>query len=212
MRPAALALALSALDAICVHFGDPLRVGAIEVPRHRSASFIQVRAQTELSNAINGEEFTDFVKSSFLSSRTPEMSPGDESTPSNIAPLDLHAIRDLLLLGKAPPLLLPESPAYPVVKAAAQSLADMLPEIHPVPSCRVALGNAGSLEARAAVAWSCLGLNKDNFTSPYDPKKGKNQIAGNTGTKFDDKLGACSGSLWPRACSFWASFHAMGVL
>jgi len=137
---------------------------------------------------------------------------GDTSTPLSIVPLDLWAIRDLLLLGKATPLLPDTSPGKPVVLAAAKSLAAMLPQIHPVPACRTAVGSAESLEEKAAAAWSCLGLSKENFTQPYDPAKGKNQNAANTVVNFDAQLGACSGSRWPRACSYWSSFHAMGLL
>jgi len=144
--------------------------------------------------------------------RSPELPNGDSSTPYSINELDVWGIRDLLLLGKASPLLQDGSAGKPVVVAAAETLAEMLPQIHPVPACQTAVGLAVGLEAKAAACWSCLGLNPTNFTNPYLPNSTKFQNAANTDTKFGDLMGACSGTRWPRACSYWSSFHAMGVL
>jgi len=174
-----------------------------------ASSLLQIQAQTRSEKSRITLVRRDRSRPLDRASTDPE---SDVSTPAHINNLDLWGIRDLLLLGKAAPLLPDDSPHRPAVQAGADSLAEMLSQIHPVPACRTAIGDAGSLEAKAAACWSCLGLTKANFTDPYDPDKDKYQNSANTATKFDDKLGACSGSRWPRACSFWSSFHAMSVL
>lgn len=145
-----------------------------------------------------------------------EAQAGGSSTPSRISKHDLWAIRDLLLLGKASPLLPNTSAGKAKVEAAATNLAAMLPRIHPVAECRTAVRDAVSLEDKAAACWKCLDLSPQNFTSPYLPHKNGFQNAANTQVNFDADqnhlLGACRESKWPRACSYWSSFHAMGVL
>lgn len=174
----------------------------------------QWEARAEDLSAPSSNSKLDFIESS------PELQfesqAKDSSTPRSISKYDLWAIHDLLLLGKASPLLANTSAGKAKVEAAANNLAAMLPHIHPVPECRAAIRDAGSLEEKAAACWTCLGLSEHNFTNPYLPNKTQFQDAANTEVNFNadqnHKLGACRGSSWPRACSFWSSFHAMGVL
>lgn len=131
-------------------------------------------------------------------------------TPAGISPLDMWAIHDLLLIGHKGPLI-QDDKGRDSVQSAANSLSNMLHDIHPVAACRDAVGNAADLASKAQASWSCLGLTKDNFTGAFTSEKSKFADAANTAPKFDHMLGACAGSQWPRACSYWASMHAMGV-
>lgn len=134
-------------------------------------------------------------------------------TPTGISPLDLWAIHDLLLVGHSAPLL--QEPGAtpgegtPVVQAAVASFAGMLHHIHPVPACRAAVGNASTIAGKAEASWTCLGLTVKNFSGAIKQEAGQFE-PDNTEPNFN-LLGACSGSKWPRACSYWASMHAMGL-
>lgn len=135
-------------------------------------------------------------------------------TPKGVSPLDLWAIHDLLLVGHRAPLL-QEPGARPAdgtatVQAAASSLAGMLHEIHPIPACRKAVGDAESLIDKAEATWTCLGLSAKNFSGAATSESSQPE-PDNTEPNFHEMLGACAGSKWPRGCSYWASMHAMGV-
>mmetsp|Transcript_31510 Transcript_31510/g.57258 ORF Transcript_31510/g.57258 Transcript_31510/m.57258 type:complete len:284 (+) Transcript_31510:150-1001(+) len=143
-----------------------------------------------------------------------------QTDAAGILPADLWAIHDILLLGhygvmlKGPHMGLNATHALTVAQSAAETLAGMLPVIHPVPECRAALSAIPShkLEAVAEASWTCLGLSASNFTSPFmslQTPYDKSLSAAFCAPKFP--LGACNGSGWPRACSFWASLHSMAV-
>jgi hypothetical protein len=132
--------------------------------------------------------------------------------PEEITPLDLWAIHDLLIVGHKGPLVLPSSHAsHEMVTSASEKLAEMLPHIHPVAACRDAVAEAESLTEKAQASWSCLGLSSSNFTAPYIADSQPNSEVDRTAPNFTEQLGACKDSLWPRACSYWSSAHAMAV-
>jgi len=134
-------------------------------------------------------------------------------TPGGISQLDLWAIHDLLLLGHSAPLIQESDTAgLKIVQDSAISLGDMLGTIHPVAACRESIGQEQTLPGKALASWACLGLGAKNFSGPYTASKKAFQDTANTEPKFDKALGACAGSKWPRACSYWASMHAIGVL
>jgi len=136
--------------------------------------------------------------------------------PAGISPLDLWGIHDLLMIGHKGPLLengnvVPKPAAKLLVETAAESLAGMLHKIHPVASCRQAIALADSLQSKAEASWTCLGLNAQNFSGPFRSEQDHFANVANTQPLFEAQLGACKGSQWPRACSYWTSMHAMGV-
>lgn len=141
----------------------------------------------------------------------PKGKDGASSTPVGISALDLWAIHDLLLIGHRGPLLQGSPAATSTVQEAANSLAGMLDKIHPIPACREAIAKVDSLADKAESSWTCLGLSKNNFTGPFTSNDSNFYDAANTKPTFDSKLGVCAGSKWPRACSYWAAMHAMGV-
>lgn len=129
--------------------------------------------------------------------------------PQGITPLDVWAIHDMLLLGYKAPLVQDNTEKL-AVQQGADSLSKLLDKIHPVAACRDAIGKADTFEGKAEASWSCLGLTETNFTGPITSANGKYDAA-NTVPNFDSMLGACAGSKWPRACSYWSAFHTMGV-
>mmetsp|Transcript_81604 Transcript_81604/g.141802 ORF Transcript_81604/g.141802 Transcript_81604/m.141802 type:complete len:300 (+) Transcript_81604:55-954(+) len=145
-------------------------------------------------------------------------------TPAEIVPADLWAIHDLVLLGYYGVMLKGEkdgmnnSKALLVAQSAAENLSVMLPVVHPVAKCRTALSAVTALvkpnlSEIAETSWTCLGLSKENFTGPFTSLSapfGQSIESAHTAPKY--KEGACKDSLWPRGCSFWASFHTMGLL
>mmetsp|Transcript_116282 Transcript_116282/g.183871 ORF Transcript_116282/g.183871 Transcript_116282/m.183871 type:complete len:238 (-) Transcript_116282:633-1346(-) len=134
------------------------------------------------------------------------------TTPASIAPLDLWGIHDLLLIGHRGPVLHPDDNAsHAMVEAAVENLAEMLHEIHPVPKCREAIRQETSYNAKANAAWTCLDLDRENFTGAYVSDSQVDNEVAITVPKFTDSLGACKESNLPRSCSYWASLHAMGV-
>lgn len=132
--------------------------------------------------------------------------------PGGISVMDLWAIHDLLLIGNKAPLLEADDAGRPTITAAVNSLAGMLDKIHPVATCRTAVAKATSLQGKADASWSCLGLSAKNFTGPFTSEKSHFIETANTEPNFGNMLGACAGSNWPRACSYWSSIHSMGVL
>jgi hypothetical protein len=129
-----------------------------------------------------------------------------------IVPLDLWAIHDLLMVGHRGPLVRTDAAAsLRMVHTAADSLAGMLHDIHPVPECRLAVAQADTLAAKAGASWTCLGLTPSSFNGAFVSDSQSNYDVDSTRPKFYEKLGACKDSQWPRACSYWTSMHAMGV-
>lgn len=143
--------------------------------------------------------------------------------PSGIVPADLWGIHDLLLLGHFGVMLMGPhinvsltgpSDALRQSRSAVKVFAGMLPTIHPVPKCRAMLKSVGpsNLEAFAKASWTCLGLSEKDFNVSFTSLSVdvfESLDAMNAAPKF--RLGACQGSRWPRACSYWSSMHAMGV-
>jgi len=137
---------------------------------------------------------------------------GARSTPKDITPLDLWAIHDLLVVGHKGPLVMPSSFAgHKMAESAALKLAELLPDIHPVAACRDAVAKADSVNTKAEASWACLGLSAANFTAPYTSDSQPNSEVDSTSPLFKAQQGACKDSLWPRACSYWSSAHAMAV-
>jgi len=101
----------------------------------------------------------------------------------------------------------------PSAEQAAESLAGMLHLVHPVSACREAMKSASSLNDKAAASWSCLDLSAANFTGALtsDSQDTFESAAVSAEPSFTDQLGACAGTQWHRACSFWVSMHAMAV-
>jgi hypothetical protein len=153
------------------------------------------------------------------------------TAPENTKPLDLWAIHDLLLAGHRAPLVPSNGGAgLAMVEAAAVKLTNMLEDIHPVASCRKAIAqklktirnaekdrslqavaNRRAYATVAEVAWSCLNLSAKNFTDPFVSERQVRRAVDRTAPLFNESLGVCGGSGWPRVCSYWASIHAMGV-
>jgi hypothetical protein len=135
--------------------------------------------------------------------------------------LDFWAIRDLVMLGyyglmmRGPHNSNDSQPSQALLdtQAGAMELASMLHEIHPVVCCREAIKEAETLVQKAEASWSCLGLNNSSFDVVFNLSMDKNasKVARNPKPLFIDELGACRTSLWPRACSYWTSMHAMSI-
>eukprot|EP00747_Dinoflagellata_sp_TGD_P002273 gnl/TRDRNA2_/TRDRNA2_103569_c0_seq2.p1 gnl/TRDRNA2_/TRDRNA2_103569_c0~~gnl/TRDRNA2_/TRDRNA2_103569_c0_seq2.p1 ORF type:complete len:433 (+),score=17.32 gnl/TRDRNA2_/TRDRNA2_103569_c0_seq2:52-1350(+) len=153
-------------------------------------------------------------------------------------PTDLWAIRDLLLIGYAGVFMKRRSWGLGQVERSAVDLARLLPQLHPLKSCRQAMAEAldpaptwrewllwrfgfgywrTGLEAVAEAAWSCLNLTASSFESPFH-LSGWQQAEGmytgppptTTPTQATSAmLGVCAGSKWPRACSMWVALHFM---
>jgi hypothetical protein len=136
-------------------------------------------------------------------------------TTAGITNLDMWAIRDLIIVGyKGPMVARTSSASLEMVHNAAKDLALLMPEIHPVPACRSAASMvttqqppAEYVKAMAQVTWSCLGLGVSNFTKPFVDETQANKDVDWSAPNF--VVGACQGSGWPRACSYWTSIHAM---
>jgi len=151
---------------------------------------------------------------------------------SSVVANDLHGIHDLLTAGAAGVFLLDGDRA--VVVEAAERLAKLLPQIHPLAECRAAIGDAvrapsdedrahGGLPAEVAAAarasWACLPGAFD--AASFD--RGLAFEAWRVGNVTYEKLarrpkiadrkslGACRPSSWDRACSFWVSLHALAA-
>jgi hypothetical protein len=100
------------------------------------------------------------------------------------------------------------------VQQGAVALANMLDKIHPVPACRKQLAELGpnaALMYKAKATWSCLGLSASDFDGPITQESDHFADTANTDPNFDEKLGACKGSNWPRGCSYWTSMHTMAL-
>lgn len=135
-------------------------------------------------------------------------------TPAGISPLDLWGIHDLLLIGFKGPLITTGDSSVSLVQEGATALAGMLADIHPVEVCRTelaALGPQATLSQKADTSWSCLGLSTANFTGAFTETEQRFSDVANTEPYFDGVMGACHGSMWPRACSYWSSIHSMGL-
>lgn len=153
-----------------------------------------------------------FLKKHEQKSLVSETRQSSISTPGDIAPLDLWAIHDLLVIGHKGPLI-EENVGRSQVEAAANALGGLLQYVHPVPACRKALADSAdaALFKKAEASWSCLGLSAANFSGAMTSESTGFYAAANTEPKFNELLSACKGSKWPRACSYWSAFHAMGV-
>lgn len=154
-------------------------------------------------------------KEAVLFSNTQHRSEDDDGRragPGEIKPLDLWAIHDLLLVGHKGPLVMPSAQAsHEMVALASEKLGYLLPFIHPVAACRDAIAQAVSLDAKAQASLSCLGLGIENFTDAYTSDAQPNSEVDHTSPNFNEQLGACRSSQWPRACSYWSSAHALSV-
>lgn len=142
----------------------------------------------------------------------------------DIAPNDLWAIHDLLLVGYSAVFMQKDSAGAEEARQGALSLAKMLPQLHPHGPCREALaaalgdGKVGydELVRAAKISWSCLpaGFSETSFKfeTPFteaavnDPGL---EYQGRMPKVVDAKLGACEGSKWDRTCSYWTSMHLM---
>lgn len=155
-----------------------------------------------------------------LQKQDAQLSPATRVTAAGIMPADLWAIHDIAMIGhygvmlKGPHMDENKSQALDLAQSAATTFAGLLPLIHPVAECRTALAavEPASLEGIANTSWTCLGLSAANFTDPFTSETvhyDESLPAAFTSPKF--QLGACNGSVWPRACSFWVSFHTMAV-
>jgi hypothetical protein len=150
-----------------------------------------------------------------------------------IVPDDFWALRDLLLTGYGAVFMKRGSEGQEEVKRATVDLVEMLPDIHPHPPCRTQIrteveaaraGAASSgwkagMAAVAQAAWQCLPghWSEEAFVDSLP----KNLLDDEDGLylrafdarmpalKDESNLGACRGSQWPRACSYWATLHAM---
>jgi len=141
-------------------------------------------------------------------------------------PNDLWGIHDLLLLGYKAPFMKPGSAGAAEIQSSALQLAEMLPQLHPHPPCRqqikAALMSAGGALDKAALvavaqsSWDCLPakFTAASFDIAFTPD-GLDTNPGLVSQALDPKvltpgiLGACLGTPWHRACSFWVSLHAM---
>jgi hypothetical protein len=147
---------------------------------------------------------------------------GGRVGPESIVPKDLWGIHDLLMLGRYGLMMRgphnsnasEPSNALLDVQAGADALASMLHLVHPVARCREAIAKAKSFVAKANASLSCLGLCDADFDVVFANMNVNNETAKKARhpkVLFADQLGVCKTSLWPRACSFWASLHAMSV-
>mmetsp|Transcript_42926 Transcript_42926/g.118722 ORF Transcript_42926/g.118722 Transcript_42926/m.118722 type:complete len:418 (-) Transcript_42926:299-1552(-) len=152
---------------------------------------------------------------------------GTRNGPGYINANDFWGIRDLLLIGYSAFALHPSSTLLVGrVQEAAADLADMLPTMHPVPACRTQLEEVLSgtemndkmkVLAVAATCWSCLPARfttssfNDPFTEEMIEHRGE-AVHGKMPELLDTSvLGACRGSNWHRACSYWVSLDHMAV-
>eukprot|EP00929_Paragymnodinium_shiwhaense_P008305 TRINITY_DN112259_c0_g1_i1.p1 TRINITY_DN112259_c0_g1~~TRINITY_DN112259_c0_g1_i1.p1 ORF type:complete len:319 (+),score=61.31 TRINITY_DN112259_c0_g1_i1:115-1071(+) len=148
-------------------------------------------------------------------------------------PNDMWGVHDLLLVGFTGVFMRLQSSGMAEVHAAAFGLAEMLPKLHPHAPCREALrwdspaAVPGGGEAKAAqwteqsllkvadTSWSCLpgAFQVSKFDKSFSEHEMHDAEAAHEARMprlIDDTfLGVCSGSNWPRTCSYWASMHAL---
>lgn len=138
-------------------------------------------------------------------------------------PNDLWGVHDLLLIGWQAVMLQDEALVLQA-KGAVLDVARHLPALHPHADCRtrfaqIAGCSAGEvappigeaeLRSMANASWACLpgAFTVDDFSISFGI-----EAQGNPALRPErsNQLGACSGSRWPRACSYWIAFHAMAA-
>jgi len=154
----------------------------------------------------------------------PVVCPGTSAaSPESIAPNDLWAIHDLLLVGAGAVFMKGDSEGKRQIEQHAFDLANLLPQLHPHQPCRGEVATAllgeedkrRGLIAAAEAAWACLPARFSDesfinaFTAAGIGNDGVAFSARNPKPRNADLLCACRGSGWPRACSYWASLHTM---
>jgi len=157
----------------------------------------------------------------------PTQTAGLEETQVN----DLHGLHDLLLVGYAGVFvrdLAPGRVAATAVQAAALELVELLPALHPVPGCRVAIAEATArvagqplmqVTAAASAAWSCLParFSAKDFSATFtaDAIKHRTLQAAAKNPRLlpgaRAQLGACKESSWDRTCSYWSVLHVLAA-
>ncbi|KAH8046989.1 hypothetical protein JL722_13326 [Aureococcus anophagefferens] len=152
---------------------------------------------------------------------------------SSVVANDLHGIHDLLTAGAAGVFLLDGDRA--VVVEAAERLAKLLPQIHPLAECRAAIGDAvcarratGTGPTAASPPRSPRRRARPGPASPAPSTRRPSTASspsrpgasatsptrssrGGRRSRTRASLGACRPSSWDRACSFWVSLHALAA-
>jgi len=146
--------------------------------------------------------------------------------PWGIIANDLWGIHDLLLLGYEGVFMEKDTAGWREARDAAVELAKMMPALHPSARCREQLEAATkgiehdeqqfvSQIAQAAIRCLPGNFSHKDFSVMFKAEDLGDASAAEAAKMPElreearERLGACRTSRWPRACSYWSSFHLM---